>query len=186
MKATDLRPGAAITIDRKLYVITKYDHTKPGKGPAYVQVKMKDVRGGNYIEKRFGSSDTVDGATLDRRDCEYLYSDGSGHIFMDNENYDQFTIDDGTLGDAMLYLRPNSGLVAMFHEENVVTIELPTTVVLKVEDTPPGIKGATVTNQLKEAKMETGLQTRVPPFIEIGEEIKINTADGSYMSRAKE
>ena len=186
MKAGELRPGAAVVLDGKLYIVVKYETTKPGKGPAYAQMKLKDVKGGGHIERRFGTTDNVEGATLDRREMEYLYSDSDGAIFMDNETYDQITMPEGLLGDALLYLKPNTGVIVCLHDENPVTLELPTSVDLEVTDTAPQVKGATATNQLKEAQLETGLKTRVPPFIENGEMIKVSTEDGSYMSRAKD
>ncbi|MEO0512087.1 MAG: elongation factor P [Planctomycetota bacterium] len=186
MKATELKPGVAINLDGKLYVVMKTEHTKPGKGPAYVQAKMRGVDGSGTAERRFGSSDNVDGATLDRRDMEYLYSDADGAVFMDQEDFDQRTIPEGILGDSLLYLRPNSVCTVLHHEGTPVSLELPAAVELEVTDTPPGIKGATVTNQLKEAELETGLKTKVPPFIVNGETIKVSTDDGAYISRAKE
>ena len=173
-------------LDGKLYVITKYDHTKPGKGPAYVQIKARDVQGSGYIERRLNSSDNVEGTSLDRRSVEYLYEDGSGYVFMDTETFDQFTLSKEFAVDAMPYLRPNAQTVVMFHEETPILVELPAAVELEVKETEPGIKGATATNQLKPAVMETGLKTRVPPFIEIGETLKISTEDGSYISRARD
>jgi len=177
----------AINLDGKLLVCTKTDHVKPGKGPAYVQAKLRDIAQGGITEKRFNSSDTVDAATLDRREMEFLYADGSGGgTFMDLQDYDQAEIGGDILDDALLYLAPNTSLVVLFYEDKPVTVELPASVELEVTDTPPGIKGATATNQLKEAVCETGLKTRVPPFITNGEKIKISTQDGSYLSRAKD
>ncbi|CAE7230915.1 efp [Symbiodinium necroappetens] len=180
-----MKPGMAVTIDGKLCVVVKTDHVKPGKGPAYVQARMREVGGTGFVDKRLNSSDTVEGTHLDRREAEYLYNDGTGYVFMDTETFDQFTLNEDFAGDAMLYLSPNASTAMLFHDGNPVVIELPGSVELQVTDTPPGIKGATVTNQLKEATLETGLKTRVPPFIEVGEMIKVSTADGSYMSRVK-
>jgi len=186
MKATDLRPGNALRMDGKLYVVAKYDHVKPGKGPAYAQLKLKAVQGGGYVEKRFGSSDTVEATTLDRRDCEYLYDDGDMHVFMDNETFDQFNVSKDMVADQMVYVRPNGTVTVLFHEENPLLIDPPGAVELTVSECEPGVKGATVTNVMKEAVMETGLKTRVPDFIEVGETLRINTADGSYLGRAKD
>lgn len=185
MKANDLRPGMAVSVDGRLLVVIKTDHVKPGKGPAYVQAKMRDVSGAGTIEKRFGSADNVEGVTLDRRSMEYLYSDGDGATFMDTETYDQLTIPEAVLGDSLLYLAPNSVTTVLCRDGNPITMELPASVEVTIVDTPPGIKGATVTNQLKEATCDTGLKTRVPPFIEPGEKIKVSTEDGSYISRVK-
>jgi len=185
MKATELRPGVAVTLDGKLLVCIKTEHVKPGKGPAYVQAKFRAIDGTGTSEKRLNSSDNIDGATLDRREMEYLYSDGSGATFMDMEDYDQKVIPEDILGDALKYLRPNTQCTVLHHEENPVLVELPAAVELEVTDTPPGIKGAPVSNQTKEAEMETGLKVKVPAFISNGETIKISTEDGSYLSRAK-
>ena len=186
MKANDLRPGQAIQWEGKLFVVVKTDHVKPGKGPAYIQMKAKDVVSGQHIEKRLNSSDSIEDATVDRREMEYLYSDASGATFMDLESYDQAVIPEEVLGDALLYLRPNSQTMVLCYEDRPIAIELPASVDLIVTDTPPGIKGATATNQLKEATCDTGLKTRVPPFITEGEKVKVSTEDGSYMSRVKE
>ena len=184
MKASDLKPGMAITLDGALYAVVKTEHVKPGKGPAYAQLKLKNIQTGSHIEKRLGSSDTVEAAILDRRESEYLYSDSDGAVFMDTETFDQFTLSDDTLGEAGQYLVPNLRIQIQFHEGKPVTIDLPGSVEMKVVETPPGIKGATVTNQLKEATLETGMKTKVPPFINEGETIKVSTITGEYQSRA--
>jgi len=186
MKANDLKPGVAVNLDGKLLVVTNVAHTKPGKGPAYIQAKMRAIDGSGTTEKRFNSTDTVEGATLDRREMEFLYADGSGGgTFMDTESFDQVELNQDILADALLYLAPNSTCTVLFHEGRPVVVELPASVELEVTDTPPGIKGATATNQLKEATCETGLKTKVPPFITSGERIKVSTSDASYISRVK-
>jgi elongation factor P len=184
VKANELRPGMAARFDGKLYAVVKTAHTKPGKGPAYYQVKLKDIAGGGHIEKRLQGGDVVDIAALDRREMEYLYSDSDGATFMDTENYDQVVVPADILGDALLYLAPNAMCNVQFYESRPITLELPASVELTIADTAPGIKGATATNQLKEATCDTGLKTKVPPFITIGEKIRVSTEDGSYMSRA--
>jgi len=185
MKANELRPGNAVKVDGNLYMCIKIDHVKPGKGPAYLQAKFRAVTGAGTMERRFNSSEIIEDVMLDRREMEYLYSDSHGATFMDPETYDQTVIDADLLGDALLYLSPNAQLMVMCHEGNPITVELPAAVDLTIAETTPTVKGATATNQLKEATCDTGLKTRVPPFIEIGEVIKISTADGSYMSRSK-
>jgi len=184
MKANSIKPGNALRLDGKICVVTKTEHVKPGKGPAYIQAKLKDVAAGGVTEKRFNSSDEVEDVNLDRREMEFLYSDASGATFMDTETFDQLVIPEDVLGDALLYLSPNTTATILMFEGEPLTMELPSAVELIISDTPPGIKGATKTNQLKEATCETGLKTRVPPFIEPGEKVKINTEDGSYISRA--
>ncbi len=184
MKAQELRPGTAINMDGQLYLVTNFDHVKPGKGPAYAQVKLKGVPGGKVLEKRFRTSEDVEQAVLDRRPMEYLYSEADGAVFMDLETYEQSTLSFEQLGDQKGYLKENVQITALVYEGNLITIEFPPVVEMKVADAPPGIKGATVTGQTKEAEMETGLKVVVPAFIEIGEVIKVNTESGEYLGRA--
>lgn len=171
-------------MDGKLYVVTNADHNTPGNLRAKVQFKLRDVIKGTIQDKRVGATDDIETATLDRRQVEYLYSDGDGHVLMDLETYDQNHIPREVFGDDIMYLKPNTQLTALFHEGKVLSYELPKTVDLQVKDTQPGIKGATATNQMKDAELETGLKTRVPPFIEIGETVRISTETGQYLSRA--
>jgi elongation factor P len=184
MKAIDLRPGYGFKMDGKVFVVVGTEHRTPGNLRAFVQLKYRNVQTGQILEKRCQPSEDLEMIDLDRRTVEYLYSDNSGATFMDTESYDQIVIPPEILGDALMYLRPNAQTVVLFSDGRPLYVELPATVELTVKDTPPGIKGATVTNQTKEAKMETGLMTRVPAFIAIGETLKISTADGSYIGRA--
>jgi elongation factor P len=184
MRASDIRRGTAVIVDGKLYVVTNADHNTPGNLRAKVQFKLRDVGKGTIIDKRVGATDDIETTTLDSRKVEYLYSDADGHVLMDIETYDQTTVPKELFGDDILYLKPNTQLTAMFHDGVIVSYEMPKTVDLKIVDTPPIIKGATATNQLKEAELETGLKTRVPGFIVIGETIRINTETGEYQSRA--
>ncbi len=184
MKSTDLRPGMAIRMDNKLWVITQFTHVTPGNLRAFVNVKIKDVITGQVVERRLRSGEEVERIDLDRRDIEFLYSDPSGHHFMDLETYDQFALDDDLFGDAGKYLKPNTACTGLFHEGKMITLELPQTVDLAVVETPPVATGATATNQLKEAFCETGLRIRVPQFIKQGEIVRVSTANGDYLSRA--
>tara|TARA_R110002111_G_scaffold221872_1_gene284070 strand:- start:1748 stop:2365 length:618 start_codon:yes stop_codon:yes gene_type:complete len=187
MKANEIRPGTALEMNGKLYVVTKIGHVKPGKGPAYIQAKMRAVDGSGMKEQRFSGSDVVEGTNLDKREMEFLYDDGEGGgTFMDLKDYDQVELSKELLDDTLLYVAPNGSCTVLFHGDSPVAIELPSAVTLTIADTAPGIKGATATNQLKEAVCDTGLKTRVPPFIAIGESVRISTEDGSYMSRVKD
>jgi len=187
MKANELKPGMAVSMNGKLYVCVKTEHVKPGKGPAYVQGKLRAVDGSGTTEKRFSGSDDIEGAILDRRTMEFLFADGAGGgTFMDTSDFDQVELHSDILGDALLYLAPNAQCTMLFHEEKPILVELPASVEVTIAETAPGIKGATATNQLKEATCDTGLKTRVPPFITEGEKIKVSTEDGSYISRVKE
>jgi len=184
VKSTDLRPGMAIKIDGNMFVITQFTHVTPGNLRAFVSIKIKNVVNGTIIEKRLRSGEEVEQVDLDRRPMEYLYSESSGHVFMDQENYEQISLPNDLIGDFMGFVKPNTEITVLFCDGRAVSVELPLVVELKVTDTPPGIKGATATNQLKEATLETGLKTRVPPFISIGETVRISTTDGAYQSRA--
>jgi len=184
MRASEIRRGTAVIIDSKLYVVTNADHNTPGNLRAKVQFKLRDVSNGRIMDKRVGATEDIEITTLDSRTVEYLYSDNTGHILMDMETYEQDTIAKEVFGDDIKYLKPNTQLTALFHDGKLVSYDLPKTVDLQVKDTQPGIKGATATNQMKDAELETGLNTRVPPFIEIGEIIRISTETGQYMSRA--
>src|SRR2546430_16140380 len=184
MRASDVRRGQAVIIDGKLMVVTNADHNPPGNLRAKGQFKLRDRAKGTIQDKRVGATGDIETANLDRRQVEYLYSDNDGHVLMDMETYDQNTIAKEVFGNDILYLKPNTTLTAMFHDGKLVSYEMPKTVDLKVTDTQPGIKGATATNQMKDAELETGLNTRVPPFIEIGEVIRISTETGGYLSRA--
>jgi elongation factor P len=184
MKATDLRPGYGVKMDGKLFVITNFEHRTPGNLRAFIQLKLRNVQTGQIIEKRLGSSDDLEVIDIDRRQMEFLYAEGKDGVFMDTENYDQMTIGAATLGDALLYLRPNATCVVNLYEGRAILIELPASVELTVTDCAPGVKNGTVTNVQKEALMETGLKTRVPDFIAVGETVRIATADGAYQSRA--
>jgi len=185
VKANDLRPGMAVTLDGKLYVCVQAAHVTPGNLRAFVQAKLRCLADGIIIEKRLRSTEELNEAFLDKRDMEYLYSDGTGHVLMDNQSYDQVNIPADLVGDSAKFLKPNTPLTTLIYEGNIVAIELPKVVELTVAETTPMPKGATATNQMKEAVLETGLKTRVPPFIEVGEVVRISTEDGSYVARAK-
>ena len=185
MKANDLRPGMAITLDGKLYVCVQAMHVTPGNLRAFVQAKLRSFVDGVIIEKRLRSTEELEQAFLDRREMDYLYSDNTSHFLMDSQNYDQITVSKDLIGESIKFFKPNTPLSALVNEGNVVGIELPKAVELTVTETTPMPKGSTVTNQLKDAVLETGLKTRVPPFIEVGEVVRISTEDGSYISRAK-
>src|SRR5215216_1603045 len=184
MRASDIRKGQAVIMDGKLMVVTGADHNTPGNLRAKVQFKLRDVAKGTIIDKRVGATDDIQTTNLDSRNVEYLYSDNEGHVLMDLETYEQDSIPKEVFGTDILYLKPNTQMMAMFHEGKIVSYELPKTVDLKITDTAPGIKGATATNQMKDAVLETGAKTRVPPFIEVGEIIRVNTETGEYLSRA--
>jgi elongation factor P len=159
-------------------------HVTPGNWRGFVQVRMRSLKSGNSFEHRFGSTEKVERAILETHQMEYLYSDPSGHHFMNQETYEQISMDDETLGETMQYLLPNTVIQVDFYDERPVGIELPNTVTLEVVDTEPSLKGATASASYKPAKMETGLTVMVPPFIEVGTKILIDTRENKYLSRA--
>jgi elongation factor P len=170
--------------DGKLYLITETEHRTPGNLRAFVQVKLRDLKNGSLIEKRLRSNESVEQVDLDRRTMEYLYNQGTTAVFMDPETFEQVELSKDIAGDLTLYILPNNSIIVLWCDGKPISVELPLAVTLQITDTAPGIKGATATNQLKEATCETGLRTRVPPFITTGEKIIVSTADGSYRSRA--
>jgi elongation factor P len=184
MQASSLSPGMGVKMDGRLFVVTGIEHRTPGNLRAFVQLTIKDVLKAQTLEKRLKPQDDIEVIDLDRREMEYLYSDSTGATFMDGETYEQYTMPEDVLGTSLKYLRPNSKTQVLLYDGNPIQIELPASVELQVKDCPPEVKGATVTNQTKDAEMETGLMVRVPAFIKAGENIRVSTIDGSYQSRA--
>ena len=188
IKASELRRGQALMYEGHLQVVLAIDNVKPGKGPAYVQAKMKNVDTGTIKTNRFNSSDKIEDVTIDRRAMQYLY-DASGHgkgpfVFMDQESFDQTEIDADILGGDVQWLLEGLDCMVTVFSGRVLGIDLPAAVEMEITDTAPQPKGATATNQLKEATTETGARVRVPPFIEIGQRVRINTENGDYQGKA--
>jgi elongation factor P len=186
MKVSEMKKGQTIIMEGVLYVIVDYQHVKLGKGGAVYQTKLKNLVDGGIRDIRLRAEETVDDAYLEKRNFEYLYSSGSEHHFMDLDSYDQITLDDDAFGEGKLYLLPNTQIQISMYQEKPVVVTLPNTVDLIVKDTAPEIKGATATNQYKPATMETGLIVQVPPFIKLGEKLRIDTRTGEYVTRVKE
>jgi elongation factor P len=185
LKATQLRKGMIIEFNNDLYQLTDVFHNTPGKGQASIQTKMKNIRTGVKAENRFRSDETAEKASLESKEMEYLYQDGDDFYFMDITTYDQLALRSDVMGDAELFLLPNSRVVVNFYQKNPIGIEMPGSVDLKVTETEPKLKTATVTSSYKPAIVETGLKVQVPPFISEGEVIRIDTNDGKYLERAK-
>jgi len=181
-----MQKGQTVKIDGKLYVIIDYQHVKLGKGGAVYQTKLKSLADGSTQNVRLRSEETVEEAFLDKRTYEYLYSSGSEHVLMDTTTYEQITLDDDAFGDGPKYLKPNTQLQVSMYQGKPVVVTLPNTVDLEVTDTPPEIKGATATSQPKPATLETGLVVQVPPFIKVGDILRIDTRTGEYVTRVKE
>ena len=186
MRASEMQKGQTVKIDGKLYAIVDYQHVKLGKGGAVYQTKLKSLADGSIQNIRLRSEEYIEEAYLDKRTYEYLYSTGSEHILMDLSNYDQISLDDDAFGDGPKYLKPNTQLQVSMYEGKPVIVTLPNTVDLEVTDTAPEIKGATATNQNKPATLETGLVVNVPPFIKVGELLRIDTRTGEYLTRVKD
>ncbi|MEA2599921.1 MAG: elongation factor [Acidobacteriota bacterium] len=184
IQASQLRTGMCVLFQGDICRVMSSHHVTPGNLRGFVQAKMRNLRNGNSFEHRFSSTEKVERAILDTQPMEYLYSDPSGHYFMNQDTYEQITLNDETLGDNVLYLLPNTVLQIDFYDEKPVGIELPNTVILEVVDTEPSMKGATASASYKPAKMETGLVVQVPPFIEVGTKIIIDTREDKYLSRA--
>lgn len=184
LTATQLRPGMVIKFNNELFSVFKMEHRTPGNLRGFVQVKMRNLRSGSQIEHRFSSEDRVEKAMLDEHEMEYLYDDGEYYYFMNIENYEQMHFTKDTLGDAVNYLVPQLKVTVEFYEGKPISVELPPSVDLTVVETEPGLKGATVSNVTKPAKMETGLVVQVPPFINQGEKIRVSTSEGTYQERA--
>jgi elongation factor P len=184
ISATQLRPGMVVKFNNDLYSVFKMEHRTPGNLRGFVQVKMRNLRSGTMIEHRFSSEDRVDRAALEEHEMEYLYDDGEYYYFMNTENFEQMHLTRDILGDAVDYLVPQLKVAVEFYEGKPMSVELPPTVDLTVVETEPGLKGASVSNVTKAAKLETGLVVQVPPFINEGEKIKVSTAEGTYQERA--
>ncbi len=184
MNANDLRRGMAIKFNNSLCVVLDTEHIKPGKGGAYVQVTMRDLKSGRTLNNRFRSQESVDVARLDGKKAQFLYKDGSGYHFMDLETYETITLPEEFVGDNERFLVPELEVEIEFYENEPVILNLPTSIDVKVVETVPGERGNSVSNVQKPAKIETGYTLNVPLFIEEGEMIKVDTRTGKYLGRA--
>ena len=180
----DFKNGLVLQIEGQLWQITEFQHVKPGKGPAFVRTKLKNVLSGKVVDKTYNAGVKVETATVDRRDATYLYRDGSDFVFMDSADYEQHHLPDSLVGDAANYLLESMPVQVAFHESAPLYLELPVTVELVVTHTEPGLQGDRSSAGTKPATLETGLVVQVPPFISEGEKIRIDTAEGAYLSRA--
>jgi elongation factor P len=181
--ATQMRPGMIIKYKDDLHLVFSVEHRTPGNLRAFIQAKLRNIRTGGMFTERFRSPDPIDRVYVDEIKMEFLYNDGEDYYFMD-ESFEQTILKRETLGDAVDYLTPNLSISVSFHDGKAVGIELPTAVIMTVVETEPGIKSATASSVTKPAKTETGLVVQVPPFINEGEKIRVDTTEGAYMSRA--
>jgi elongation factor P len=182
--ATQLRPGMIIKHNNDLHSVFSVEHRTPGNLRAFIQAKLRNLRTGAMFEHRFRSPDPIEKIVVDEIDMEFLYSDGDDFYFMNTETYEQTHLKRDTLGDAVEYLTPNLQIKVEFYDNKPVGIELPQTVELTVVETEPGLKSATASSVTKPAKLETGLVVQVPPFVNEGDKIRVDTAEGAYLSRA--
>jgi elongation factor P len=184
MQATRLRKGMLIKVGDNLFRVLELQHVTPGNLRGFVRVKLRNIRTGALADQKLRSEDEIERATLDEKSMQYLYRDGDSYHFMDTETYEQIALTEEVLGDAMNYMVAESVIEMEFYGSEPVGIELPQTVDLKVVETTPAIKGATASAQLKPATLETGLVVQVPPFVNEGDKVRINTETGEYQSRA--
>jgi elongation factor P len=182
--ATQMRPGMIIKHNNDLHLVFSVEHRTPGNLRAFIQAKLRNIRTGAMFVERFRSPDPIERVIVDEIPMEFLYNDGDDYYFMNTENYEQTHLKRDTLGDAVEYLIANLQIRVSFHDGVAVGIELPQTVELTVVETEPGLKSATASSVTKPAKTETGLIVQVPPFINEGEKIRVDTAEGAYLSRA--
>ena len=182
--AGDFRNGVTFEMDGGVYQVVEFQHVKPGKGAAFVRTKLKDVINGAVIEKTFSPTDKFEGAYIERRDMEYLYTDGDLYYFMDPETYEQMPLNAEKLGDNFKFVKENTVCKIVSYKGNVFSVEPPVFVTLEVADTEPGVRGDTATNVTKAATLETGAVVRVPIFINTGDLIRIDTRVGEYLERA--
>jgi len=184
IQATRLKKGMLIKVDQDLFRVLELQHVTPGNLRGFVRVKLRNIRSGTLSDQKLRSEDSLERATLDEREMQYLYQDGDDYYFMDTSSYEQIHINSEALGESVNYLKAEMTINVEFYGTEPVGIELPQTVDLKVVDTVPGIKGATASNQIKPATLETGLVVSVPPFINPGDMIRVNTETGEYLARA--
>lgn len=184
--SNDLKNGMVLMIDGQLWSVIEFQHVKPGKGPAFVRTKLRNVTTDKVVDKTFNAGVKVETANVDRRDMQYLYNDGTGYVFMDTSTYDQITLDPKVVGDASNFLLENQVATVAIHDGNPLYVELPASVVLEITYTEPGLQGDRSTGGSKPATVETGFQIQVPLFIENNTKVRVDTRTGEYLGRAAE
>ncbi|MEW6607747.1 MAG: elongation factor P [bacterium] len=183
--ANDLRPGMTIELNGEIFSCTEFQHIKPGKGGAFVRLKLKNFSTGAVIDKTVRPEEKFPLIRISRKPMQYLYQEGGNYYFMDTESYEQFGLSKDMLSSNVNYLKENMEVTVLFHDETIIGIELPVTIELKVITTEPGFKGNTVSGATKQAELETGLKVQVPLFVEEGEILKIDTRTGEYIERVR-
>ena len=180
----DLKNGMTLDIEGQLWTVVEFQHVKPGKGPAFVRTKLKQVMTGKVVDKTFNAGVKVEIAILEKREMNFLYKEGEDFVFMDNKTFDQMNISAATVGDSAQYMLENTEAIVAIHENNPLYIELPASVVLTVTYTEPGLQGDRSSGGTKPTTVETGIQIQVPLFIKQDEKVLVDTRDGSYLGRA--
>ena len=183
ISSNDFRTGVTVELDGSVWRVVEFLHVKPGKGSAFVRTKLKNVQTGNTVDKTFRAGETVPQANLEKRTMQHTYKDGEELVFMDMQTYEETRMNIESLGDRTNFLKEEMEVNVIFWDDKVLEVELPTSVILEITDTDPGVKGDTATGGTKPATVETGAQVMVPLFISIGEKIKVDTRDGSYLGR---
>jgi elongation factor P len=183
ISSNDFRSGVTIVLDGSVWRIIEFLHVKPGKGSAFVRTKLKNAQTGNVIEKTFRAGESVPQANIEKLTMQHTYKDGDQFVFMDVETFEEARLDAKQIGDRVKFLKEEMEVNILFWDGKVLDVELPTSVILEITDTDPGVKGDTATGGTKPAIVETGAQVMVPLFISIGERIKVDTRDGSYLGR---
>ena len=182
---SDFRSGMCIRMDGEIWTIVEFQHVNPGNWRAFVRAKLKSLKSGKVIETRFRAGEAVDAVRVETKDYQYLYHDGSNYVFMDKETYDQVSVEGRLIGDGASFLKESETIEIMFNGNDIVALEMPVTVELKVVETVPGVRGDTATGAQKPAKVETGATVNVPLFIHEGDKIKVDTRTGQYIERVK-
>ncbi len=183
MVVTDLKNGVIFKENGHPFIVVKYEHVKVSRGSAQVRVKMKDLITGQVLEKSWQSTAHVEDTYVETKNAQYLYKD-TGYVFMDPENFNQFTIDEETIGDTAKFFKEGEKVMVKYFEGNPISVDLPITMIFEIKYTEPGFKGNTVTNVYKDAELENGTIVKVPTFIKIGDKIKVDTRNGEYVSKA--
>ena len=184
ISAGDFRNGLCFEMDSQVYQVVEFQHVKPGKGAAFVRTKYKNVKTGSVVERSFNPNETFEQAQLDRRDMQYIYSDGELYYFMDQESYEQIPIHAESIGDAIKFLKEEMICKVLSYKGEIFSVELPITVELEITECEPGVKGDTANNASKYATLETGAVVKVPLFVNQNEKIKVDTRTGEYLERA--
>jgi elongation factor P len=182
----DLKNGMVLNLDGQLWSVVEFQHVKPGKGGAFVRTKLKNVMSGKTVDKTFNAGTKVETSNVDKRDMQYLYKDGTDFVFMDTSTYDQIHVGEATVGDAANFMLENQDVVVALHEGTPLYVELPTSVVLEITYTEPGLQGDRSTGGTKPATVETGYQIQVPLFLETGTKVKVDTRSGDYLGRVND